>query len=74
MSEKNESTVEVKCKYCNHKFQAKVADRKRGWARFCSKSCKAKMQHSNNRESLEKEYNEVMNECELGWDSHKGWF
>jgi DNA replicative helicase MCM subunit Mcm2 (Cdc46/Mcm family) len=30
-----------KCQRCNENFEAKIADRKRGWARFCSKSCKA---------------------------------
>ena len=34
-------TVEVKCK-CGDTFTARVADRKRGWGRYCSKSCKAK--------------------------------
>ncbi len=34
------SEIEVKCKQCNKKFEARVADRKRGWAIFCSKSCK----------------------------------
>jgi hypothetical protein len=29
---------------CRMKFQAREADRRRGWARFCSKSCKAKKQ------------------------------
>lgn len=33
-------TVSVKCK-CGTTFQARVADRKRGWGKFCSKSCKA---------------------------------
>ena len=37
--------VEVSCKCCGEKFMARVADRKRGWAKFCSKSCKAKIQH-----------------------------
>lgn len=36
--------VEVSCKCCGDKFMARVADRKRGWAKFCSKSCKAKWQ------------------------------
>ncbi len=36
--------VEVKCKQCKEPFMAKVADRKRGWGKFCSKSCKAKKQ------------------------------
>ena len=30
-----------KCLGCNALFTARVADRKRGWARYCSKSCKA---------------------------------
>lgn len=33
--------VEVKCKTCKTPFMARVADRKRGWGKFCSKSCKA---------------------------------
>lgn len=36
--------VSVKCQCCKQTFEARVADRKRGWARFCSKSCKAKKQ------------------------------
>lgn len=38
------SKVEVKCKQCQTIFTARVADRKRGWGKFCSKSCKAKKQ------------------------------
>ncbi len=34
-------TVEVKCRTCGLPFMARVADRKRGWGRYCSKSCKA---------------------------------
>lgn len=33
-----------KCQCCKQDFEARVADRKRGWAKFCSKSCKAKKQ------------------------------
>ena len=29
------------CQCCGQPFQARTADRARGWARFCSKSCKA---------------------------------
>ena len=36
--------VDVNCKYCDKKFQARPADIKRGWGKFCSKSCKAKEQ------------------------------
>jgi hypothetical protein len=35
------SQVFVQCQNCGGGFVAKKADRKRGWARFCSKSCKA---------------------------------
>lgn len=38
--------ITVKCKACQNDFEARVADRKRGWAKFCSKSCKAKKQES----------------------------
>ena len=36
------ATVEVHCKSCGTQFTARVADRKRGWGKYCSKSCKAK--------------------------------
>lgn len=35
------ATEIYRCKGCGDPFRARVADRKRGWARFCSKSCKA---------------------------------
>jgi hypothetical protein len=38
--------VIVKCNCCKQLFSARVADRQRGWARFCSKSCKAKKQEA----------------------------
>ncbi|MCU1758751.1 hypothetical protein NTD84_03320 [Pseudomonas sp. 14P_8.1_Bac3] len=38
------ATVEVSCAWCKGTFSARIADRKRGWAKFCSKSCKAKKQ------------------------------
>lgn len=34
-------TATYHCACCGNKFVARVADRNRGWARFCSKSCKA---------------------------------
>lgn len=34
----------VKCAHCRQPFQARQVDRDRGWAKFCSKSCKAKRQ------------------------------
>ena len=37
----------VNCKCCGVKFEARVADVKRGWGKYCSKSCKAKRQQRN---------------------------
>lgn len=36
--------IEVACKQCSKPFLAREADIKRGWGKFCSKSCKAKKQ------------------------------
>lgn len=37
------SMTTVKCHYrkCGKEFEARTADVKRGWGKFCSKSCKA---------------------------------
>lgn len=34
------------CLTCKEEFPARLADRERGWARYCSKSCKATKQAS----------------------------
>jgi len=39
-------TATYKCKCCGKDFVARTADRDRGWARFCSKSCKATKQEA----------------------------
>lgn len=36
----------VKCKCCGKDFQARTADVKRGWGKFCNKSCKASKQEA----------------------------
>ena len=41
------SKATYKCKCCGNNFTARTADRARGWARFCSKSCKAVKQSRN---------------------------
>lgn len=54
------SMVEVKCKCCKQPFLARVADRKRGWGKFCSKSCKAIKQENRTGQYsnyLQKDYN-----------------
>ena len=44
-------TATYECQCCGNGFTARVADRKRGWARFCSKSCKAKRQTQTGRKN-----------------------
>lgn len=34
-------TVEKNCKACGQKITVRLADHKRGWGRFCDKSCSA---------------------------------
>lgn len=36
--------VTCHCEWCKEPFEARAADRKRGWGKFCSKSCKASKQ------------------------------
>jgi len=40
--------VKVECenRECKTIFEARVADRKRGWGRYCSKSCKTVQQEA----------------------------
>ena len=38
------TTTQRKCARCASEFTARTADVQRGWARFCSKSCKASTQ------------------------------
>lgn len=33
--------IKAKCKYCGDPMQVREADVKRGWGKFCSKSCAA---------------------------------
>jgi hypothetical protein len=35
---------QYQCRSCNGLFSARVADRARGWAQFCSKNCKQVIQ------------------------------
>ncbi len=58
-----------KCSCCKEQFIARVADRSRGWARFCSKSCKAIWQmktHGDTRKN-----NDRFEPVDLSWDAHK---
>lgn len=82
MAEVRGAKVERTCQWCKAPFTARVADVKRGWAKFCSKSCKASEQekrtHQNaNHKQLmhqideERMYHEANAANEMGWDGHK---
>jgi hypothetical protein len=71
-------TTTTKCEHCGTAFQAKPADLKRGWARFCSKSCKAKKQTVSRVASMPKwlrddlQFDQDMHDATGGWDEG-GW-
>lgn len=66
-------TVKIFQCQCGKEFRAREADRKRGWARSCSKSCAAS--RSNQKTGKFKKYLESLKSDEdpegLGWDAHK---
>lgn len=73
------ATVECKCQ-CGKMFTARVADRKRGWARSCSKSCAA---IKSNRETGKydrylagkcaggSDGDAIFDDFDPSWDAHK---
>ena len=67
------------CKNCGSPFQAREADRARGWARFCSKSCKASEQTRRTGRSKPESDSfadvnaEALYSVTGGWDDHKSW-
>lgn len=77
------SMTERHCKCCGKEFSARTADVKRGWARFCSKSCKATKQYRHTastskpalgtKDQLNDEMHEqALYDCTAGWDED-GW-
>jgi len=76
--------VEVKCKGCRTVFLARVADRKRGWGKYCSKSCKAKVQEGRTGQyarwlagESQRAKNDHDNDLDYegqSWDAHKNSF
>lgn len=40
--------IDKKCECCGIEIRVRAADVKRGWGKFCSKSCKAKVQEKRN--------------------------
>jgi len=67
--------VLVKCKNCGDPFTARTADVKRGWGKFCSKSCKAiKQEQRTGQHAAHKARtnDRLWGEPEdLSWDAHK---
>ena len=69
-------------KSCGEEFEARKADRDRGWARFCSKSCKAVVQEKRtgqhaafkSRQERRDSNDEAYEGAEdPSWDAHKCW-
>lgn len=58
------STVQRVCLHCKEPFFARSADVKRGWAKFCSKSCKAVKQEQ--RTGQYREYQDRMEGGDFG--------
>ena len=72
------SMVTRKCKYCHDPFPARTADVRRGWAKFCSKSCKAKEQERRTGQYsslLHQSFRDEDSDDVVGYeyDSEKGW-
>lgn len=74
------STSTYKC-FCGNNFIARTADRKRGWARYCSKSCKAIRQESRTGQYAAMKSRNATSEFDIydvdyngGWDEHKNDF
>lgn len=76
------STAQYNCQRCQGLFTARTADRNRGWARFCSKSCKAIKQEQRTGQYAAYQNRKTTNrEIEGGefvyaggfgeWDAHK---
>ncbi len=71
------ATQEYKCLWCKGPFTARVADRKRGWALYCCKSCKAMRQEKNTGQyAAIKEAADDYSNCDddPSWDAHKDSF
>lgn len=75
--------VVCNCISCGKEFSARIADRKRGWARSCSKSCAATASNAKtgkfqkflrgglSNQGSHGDDSQIMDELEMGWDAHK---
>lgn len=62
------------CARCGDPFTARAADRKRGWARFCSKSCKAIRQTQRRGYRPPRDDDSPLSTFGEMWDEHKECF
>lgn len=59
------------CEWCRKPFTARKADRKRGWARFCSKSCKAsKQEKRTGQNAVYHNQRDTVDDYDGSWDAH----
>lgn len=66
-------TVDVKCanKRCGAMFTARIADRARGWGKFCSKSCKAIKQEARTGQHRSHGMRQIeRSDFDGSWDAH----
>jgi hypothetical protein len=68
------------CECCKKPFLARAADVARGWARFCSKRCKAIKQEQRtgfHADFVERQARRDLDHdnasADQGWDAHKNW-
>ncbi len=70
--------AERTCENCSKQFTARAADVRRGWARFCSKSCKASHQERSTGQHAAYLHRQADRDFDAaqadgGWDEHKMW-
>ena len=68
--------VERKCKFCGSLIFPREADVKRGWGKYCNKTCKAKEQERRTgqfQNYLYKTYTQFLGGIERDCDTHEGW-
>jgi endogenous inhibitor of DNA gyrase (YacG/DUF329 family) len=65
--------VRVNCACCSATFEARIADRNRGWGKYCSKRCKAIKQEQRTGQYARYLHgvNDDIDYEGQGWDAHK---
>lgn len=58
----------VICKWCKSPFQARTADVKRGWGKFCSKSCKASEQEKRTHQNANYKQRQIAHDDMSIWN------